>query len=54
MNLNIFLNTEVKSARLSMKNKKKYMHKNPDPTEIHGNVSDIFGGLWIQLSQLGE
>lgn len=37
-----------------MKNNKKYVHKNPNPTEIRGNVSDIFRGLWIQLSEVGE
>lgn len=37
-----------------MKNNKKYIHKNTNLTEMHGNVSDIFRGLWIQLSQVGE
>lgn len=54
MNLNIFPDLEVKSSGLSMKNNKKYVHKNPNPTEICGNVSDIFRGLWIQLSEVGE
>lgn len=48
------MSMEADSAGLSMKNNQKYVHENPSPTEIHGNVSDIFKGLWIQLSQVGE
>lgn len=36
MNLNIFLNTEVESAGLSMKKSKKYVHEDPILTKIQG------------------